>query len=103
MDLSNLTLAELKRLNKDVLKAIEAFPNKLKTAAIAEIEAKAAELGFSIKELFVSGAKTRKKRVSIVKYRNPENPSVTWTGSGRRPKWVAEALASGKSLSDLAA
>ena len=103
MDLSNLTIAELKRLNKDVLKAIEAFPNKLKTAAIAEIEAKADELGFSLKELFQKNEKIVKKRQVIVRYRNPNDPSVTWTGFGRRPKWVAEALAAGKSLNDLAA
>lgn len=26
------------------------------------------------------------------KYRNPENPAQTWTGRGRQPSWVAEAL-----------
>jgi len=35
------------------------------------------------------------------KYRNPENPTETWAGRGRRPKWVEAALASGKSLDDL--
>jgi len=35
------------------------------------------------------------------KYRNPENPDDTWTGRGRKPKWVEAALASGKSLDDI--
>ncbi|RME57731.1 H-NS histone family protein [Candidatus Parcubacteria bacterium] len=26
------------------------------------------------------------------KYRNPDNPSETWTGRGRQPKWVQQAL-----------
>lgn len=26
------------------------------------------------------------------KYRNPDNPAETWTGRGRQPKWVQEAL-----------
>ena len=36
-----------------------------------------------------------------LKYRNPDNSAETWTGRGRQPKWVAAALASGKSLDDL--
>jgi DNA-binding protein H-NS len=36
------------------------------------------------------------------KYRHPTNPNLTWTGRGKRPAWIAEALAAGKSLEDLA-
>jgi DNA-binding protein H-NS len=35
------------------------------------------------------------------KYRNPDNPEETWAGRGRKPKWVADRLASGSSLDDL--
>ncbi|RME59368.1 H-NS histone family protein [Candidatus Parcubacteria bacterium] len=35
------------------------------------------------------------------KYRNPDNPAETWTGRGRKPKWVEEALNQGKTLDDL--
>ena len=35
------------------------------------------------------------------KYRNPENQFITWSGIGRKPKWVAEWLAAGKALDDL--
>lgn len=34
-------------------------------------------------------------------YVNPTNPWVTWNGKGRKPKWINEALAQGKKLSDL--
>jgi DNA-binding protein H-NS len=36
------------------------------------------------------------------KYRNPTKPSETWSGRGRRPKWVIEQLQSGMKLDDLA-
>ncbi|WP_445322487.1 H-NS histone family protein [Roseobacter sp. HKCC-CH-9208] len=36
------------------------------------------------------------------RYRNPSNPDQTWTGRGRKPLWVVDALNSGKSLDDLA-
>jgi len=35
-------------------------------------------------------------------YRNPRNSAETWTGRGRKPKWVREALANGLHLEDLA-
>ncbi len=34
-------------------------------------------------------------------YRNPSNSAETWTGRGRQPKWVCDALASGMRLEDL--
>ncbi|MFV1978322.1 MAG: H-NS family nucleoid-associated regulatory protein [Myxococcota bacterium] len=34
-------------------------------------------------------------------YRNPSNSAETWTGRGRKPKWVREALARGVRLEDL--
>jgi len=35
-------------------------------------------------------------------YRNPCNSAETWTGRGRQPKWVRDALARGVCLQDLA-
>ena len=101
MDLNNLTLAELKERQKAIALAIKNFPEKAKTAARTELEAKARELGYSMKDLLGTGMNTRKKCLVVVRYRSPENPSLTWTGAGRRPNWFLEALASGKSPKDL--
>ena len=101
MDLNNLTLAELKERQKAIALEIKNFPEKAKTAARNELEAKARELGYSMKDLLGTGTNTRQKRLGVVRYRNPENPSLTWTGAGRRPNWFLEALASGKSPKDL--
>jgi len=35
-------------------------------------------------------------------YRNPSNSAETWSGRGRQPKWVREALARGARFEDLA-
>lgn len=35
------------------------------------------------------------------RFRNPENPSETWSGRGNRPEWVERALASGHRLENL--
>jgi len=34
------------------------------------------------------------------KYRNPEKPSETWAGRGKRPRWLAKQLRSGKRIDD---
>jgi DNA-binding protein H-NS len=34
------------------------------------------------------------------KYRNPNQPSETWAGRGKQPRWLAAALKSGKRLDD---
>lgn len=35
------------------------------------------------------------------KYANPNDPDETWSGRGRKPRWIEAALNSGKSLVDL--
>ncbi|WP_233842898.1 H-NS histone family protein [Dyella sp. 2HG41-7] len=37
-------------------------------------------------------AKTGKRGAVAPKYRNPEDPSQTWTGRGKRPLWFAAAV-----------
>lgn len=34
------------------------------------------------------------------KYRNPENFGDTWTGNGRKPKWLEEQIKAGNKLED---
>ena len=101
MDLNNLSLSELKKLLSDVTKAIDGFEDRKKKEARAELEAKAKEMGFSLSELLGDVPKERKRGTVAAKYSHPENSGLTWTGRGRQPKWVVEALASGKTLSDL--
>jgi DNA-binding protein H-NS len=36
------------------------------------------------------------------KYRNPDNPAETWAGRGLKPRWLAAALKSGKTLEHFA-
>jgi DNA-binding protein H-NS len=34
------------------------------------------------------------------KYRNPQDPSITWSGRGRHPRWLNELLAAGRAIDD---
>ncbi|MEM6409253.1 MAG: H-NS histone family protein [Pseudomonadota bacterium] len=100
IDWNALTLAELKSIEKKAAKAIESFEARKKQEALAALEARATEMGYSLKGLL--GATGTKPTKSPPKHMHPENPSLTWTGRGRQPKWIKEGLSAGKSLEDFA-
>lgn len=100
-ELEALSLGELKKMQKDVAKAISTFEDRQKAEARAKVEALARDLGYSLAELV--GTETKITRApAAAKYRHPENPALTWSGQGRKPQWFVEALAAGKTASDLA-
>jgi DNA-binding protein H-NS len=100
MNLNALSLKELKDLQAQVTKAIATFEDRKKKLALAELEEKARELGFSLSEL--TGAPvTRKRAPASAKYANPANEADTWSGRGRKPRWFIAAIAAGKSPEDL--
>ncbi|MEH7829309.1 H-NS histone family protein [Gemmobacter denitrificans] len=102
MDLNALSLKELKDLQNQVAKAIAGYEDRKKKEALAELEERAREMGFTLAEL--TGVQvTRKRAPASAKYANPANPSDTWSGRGRKPRWFAEALAEGKTPEDLSA
>lgn len=101
IDLDGLDLKELKDLRNQVDRAIQSFNERRKAAAVAELEETAKKMGFSLAELTAAAATTKKRKAVAPKYANPANPSETWTGRGRRPRWVEAALAEGKGLDDL--
>ena len=99
MDLNTLNLDELKSLKRDVDKAITSFRDRRRKEALAVVEAAAREHGMSLVEL-TGTRQTRRSTTGAVsepKYRNPEDPSQTWSGRGRRPAWLA-----GRELEDFA-
>lgn len=101
IDLNGMSLKELKDLQTRVAKAIASFDDRRKKEALAEIEEMARAKGFSLAEL-TGGAAPRKRAPATAKYANPADKSDTWSGRGRKPRWVEAALKSGKSLADLA-
>ena len=102
MDLEQFSLDELKELQNEVAVAIFNFEKKRKAETLAELEALAHAKGFSLKELLNnSNGKSTKKSVAL-KYADPANPENTWTGRGRKPKWLVTALASGRTTEDFA-
>ena len=50
-----------------------------------------------------SGPRERRKYPRVYpKYRNPDEPSETWSGRGKQPRWLVAALKSGNKLEEFA-
>lgn len=99
-NLDSMTKEELLTLQNDVAKALKTLDARRKLEAKRAAEQAAKEYGFSLDDLLsVSSAKGSK---GAPRYANPADLSQTWTGRGRKPNWVVEALAAGKSLDDFA-
>ncbi|MDH5452993.1 MAG: H-NS histone family protein [Paracoccaceae bacterium] len=101
INLDELSKKELVDLKKRVDRAVADYEDRKKSEAIAALEAKAKALGYSLNDLLGTAGK-RKRKPAKPKYANPANKSETWTGRGRKPRWVVAVLASGKSLDDIA-
>ena len=94
-DLSGYNLAELKGLRFDIEREIQRRARDEREQARARIRALAADAGIPLDALVKDGTVPGAPR-----YRNPADSAQTWTGRGRQPRWIAEALASGRSLDE---
>jgi DNA-binding protein H-NS len=106
VNLSDYNLSELKGLQADIEKEIKSRQQQEVVKAREQILSIAQGLGVSVEELLANGGgkaksngKNNGKKVQA-QYGNPADAAQTWTGRGRQPKWVVEALAAGKSLDD---
>jgi len=104
------TLKELLAQQAELAKQIEEVRRNEVSRAIQQVQEIVQEYGLSLEEVFpgfktskparaTSGARTTK---SEIRFRNPQNPSIGWSGKGRKPLWIVEGLAAGKSLQDFA-
>lgn len=103
-DLAALSSLELADLLVRVETAIAERQKASRADVKAQIIALASEAGFTVEELFGSRQAKAARSAVPVKYRNPENPSETWSGRGRMAKWLAERMKKrGTKLEDFAA
>lgn len=98
------SLTELLAQRAQIEAQILAVQRETRTAAIAKIREMMTENGLSIAD--ISGGTKAKAATGTTnkvaaKYRNAES-GETWSGRGLKPKWLSNALAAGKQLSDFA-
>lgn len=97
MNLDKLSVMQLKALQQDVAAALVQREAQERADVRRQITELAAKRGFSLEDVLgkVNG---RKGGTVAVKYRNPDNPSETWTGRGRQPKWLSPLIKKGVKL-----
>lgn len=99
VNLSELSVSELEELRAGIDGTIE----QKRTDELLALREKLDELidgsPFTLEE--VLEAKKMRKPVAP-KYRNPNDESQTWTGRGRKPRWVEEFLSAGNELDAIA-
>lgn len=98
IDLDTLSLSELRDLRNKVERSITSFEDRRKKEALAAVELAAREHGFNLADL--TGIKAARAKVAA-KYADPQDPTQTWSGRGRRPRWVQDYIDAGKSVDDL--
>lgn len=104
MDLTHYSDDQLAQLQAQIAGELEGRAHAKRESLVKEIREKAEAAGISAEELIKAfggrGNKTRKP--VAVKYRDPSDASNTWTGRGRKPKWIEAKLAAGHTLESLA-
>jgi DNA-binding protein H-NS len=92
-DPERMSFKELQEFELKVKKAKAGVQERSRSELRQKLESIAAEAGFKISDLF--GGRGGKGRKVPAKYANPDNASETWTGRGRKPRWLAARLKAG--------
>jgi DNA-binding protein H-NS len=96
---------DLKSMSVDELWSLRA---QLRSVLAGKISAEKAQLDQRLRQLRM-GAVPRHTKMShaprhypqvFPKYRNPAEPSETWAGRGKKPRWLTAQLDSGKRIDD---
>ena len=90
-ELNSMTLDELWSLHEELVPLLLDRISKEK----ALLDGRLRILGIT------SEVETPRDAPSVVpKYRNPDRPSETWSGRGRKPAWLTAQLRQGRKLGD---
>jgi DNA-binding protein H-NS len=88
---------ELDRLNTDDLWSLHVEVSQLLQQ---RIQAEKLQLEERLKQLAAPVSGRRPYPAVPPKYRNPDQPSETWAGRGKQPRWLVAQLRSGKRIDD---
>ena len=99
MNLSKLSKEELQALKSDIDQELQNRKEAHRQETLTQLHDLAKDAGFTFEEL-VGSSKGKTRVPAKVKFRDPQNPSNTWAGRGRKPKWLEAAEKRGKKLED---
>ena len=88
---------ELDQMSADDLWSLHAEVSELLQQ---KIEQEKLQLDERLKRLRAPVSGRRPYPPVLPKYRNPDRPSETWAGRGKRPRWLVAQLKSGRRIED---
>lgn len=100
-NVDKMSLKDLLELEGKVQKAIAGARERERSEIRQKVEALVQTAGFSVSELFGARGAPKGKTVAA-KYINPDDRTQTWTGRGRKPKWLVAKLEKGATMDDFA-
>jgi DNA-binding protein H-NS len=104
-EFGKMSIEELEAAIQEAAATLEQKRVEKEAEIIAQVRELTAQIGKTPEELFGGRGKAA-ARGSVpaveAKYRHPQDPALTWSGRGKRPQWVTDALGQGKTLADLA-
>ncbi len=101
MDLSKFNSSELQQLKKDIDKELKRRHKQDVKEAQKELKNVAERYGLTLQDLLGSTGPKAGKPGAGARYRHPDDPNKGWSGRGRKPAWIKEWEAKGRSLDDL--
>jgi DNA-binding protein H-NS len=88
---------ELERMSTDGLRSLRVEVSQLLQQRIQQEKLRLKEC---LKRLQTPVSGRRPYPPVPPKYRNPNQPSETWTGRGKQPRWLVDQLRSGRRIDD---
>ena len=95
-EIDRMSFKELQDLEMKIKRAKSTAQEKTRTDLKQKVEAMVASAGFKLTDLF--GGRGGKGRKVAAKYVNPDDASETWTGRGRKPNWLVDAVKKGAKI-----
>ena len=100
INFSAMSVDDLWQLHEEIGRVLSA---RL-TSEKRELEKRLAQLrrDFEVQQGESAGHVSQRRKYPRVvpKYRNPNEPSETWSGRGKQPRWLAAALKTGHKIED---
>jgi DNA-binding protein H-NS len=102
-ELEGMPIKDLRALKEKIDNAIVERQKTERAELLAKMVALADESGLTIDDVLGTRRGKGSRGQVAVKYRNPDDPSETWTGRGRKPRWLTAKLSRrGASIEDFA-
>ena len=92
----------MKRIELDGMSSDDLWSLHVEVSQVLQqrIQAEKLQLEERLKLLRAPVSERRPYPAVLPKYRNPDQPSETWAGRGKQPRWLVEQLRSGRRIDD---